>query len=248
MVDYTCQYCNHTFATKVIMLQHQKRTQYCLKIQGKDKNLYTCKCQKQYTTKSSLNRHKAKCPTVIAQQKPEMVKLMTMMKELQQQVSQLAANQKPQVGSNLKPITDKDLSQYLDSLSLDFIERGVKGYADYAGSYPFKDKVICTDRSRKKIKYKDQDGVLSDDGRALAQRFFQAISQKNSDIINKEYQSLQTKMQDIVATNNASNVDIAKILKRATFMQDMLIRTNNAAEGKDDDFAQDFLTYLSKLV
>lgn len=274
MTNFVCKHCNNKFKTEVILLQHQRRAKYCLKLQGKDKEFYICTCGKQYTTKFNLNRHTKKCyiakieqlnkeqPTVsekVEQEseedieepvKPEITRLMTMMKELQQQMSQLSANKKmsAKLGDNLQPITDKDLSEYLDSLSLDFIERGIKGYADYAGSYPFKDKIICTDRSRKKLKYKNENGILTDDGRALAQRFFQAISQKNSDIINEEYKELQAKMQNIVETNNADNVDVSAILKRATFMQDMLIRTNNAAEGKDDEFAQEFLKYLSQLV
>lgn len=148
----------------------------------------------------------------------------------------------------LKPITENDFLIHLDNLSLKFIERGVKGYADYAGSYPFKDKVICTDRSRKKIKYKNEDGTVTTDGKALAKRFFQSIAEKNAAIINKEYAVLHQRLQDIVINNTAGDEDISSILTRASFIQDMLIKAQNAAEGKDNEFIELFLSHLSKSI
>ena len=54
-----CQYCKKTFTTKSILLQHQKRAMYCLKIQGAEPTIsYICKyCDKNFSRKDSYERH-----------------------------------------------------------------------------------------------------------------------------------------------------------------------------------------------
>ena len=107
---------------------------------------------------------------------------------------------------------------------------------------------MCTDRSRKKLQYKDADGELTDDGRVLAQRFFQAISERNTEILNKAYSELHNEMQDIVAKNRAGDVDVTGILTKATTLQDILIKSQKVARGEDDKFAQEFLSHLTKIL
>ena len=54
-----CQYCKKNFTTKSILLQHQKRAMYCLKIQGAEPTIsYICKyCDKNFSRKDSYERH-----------------------------------------------------------------------------------------------------------------------------------------------------------------------------------------------
>ena len=106
--------------------------------------------------------------------------------------------------------------------------------------------MLCTDRARKKLRYKDADGELTDNGRALAQRFFQAISERNAEILNRAYSDLHHELQDIVAEGRAGDADVTGILTKATTLQDILIKSQRAARGEDDEFAQEFLTHLSK--
>ena len=148
--------------------------------------------------------------------------------------------------NNLQPITDEDLQEHLANLTLDFIQEGAKGYADFAGNYPFKDKVLCTDRARKRLRYRDADGELTDDGRALAQRFFQAISERNTEILNRAYSDLHHELEDIVAEGRAGYADVTGILTKATALQEILIKSQKAARGEDEEFAQEFLSHLSK--
>jgi hypothetical protein len=180
-----------------------------------------------------------------------------MVRDLQRQITELATNRpvasqtnnnRNMVMNNLQPITDEDIQEALEHLTLNFIQEGAKGYADFAGNYPFKDKIMCTDKSRKKLKYKNEDGELTDDGRSLAQRFFQAISERNTEILNQAYSDLHHEIQNIVASNRAGEVDVTGILTKATALQNILIKSQNAARGEDDEFAQEFLNHLSKML
>lgn len=263
---HVCEYCNKSFNRRYNLTRHQSSAKKCLKLRADDDPTeLTCKeCGKTFCRPDSLARHKRKCQQPKSDVKkltenlgdePKdvlIIKVLEMFNEMHKQVVELSNTKTPSTTSRnslidkLQPITKEDLTKYLDSLSLDFIRYGAKGYADFAGNYPFKNKVICTDRSRKKIQYKNEDGTTTTDGRLLARRFFQAISEKNSEIINREYAKLHGQIDAIVQENKAGTEDISDILTRATFIQDMLIKTKNAAEGKDDDFIQEFLTHLSK--
>ena len=243
------------------MLRHQKRAQYCLKLQGTpESQAYTCDCGKNFSRIDTLRRHKTKCEESISGKEELLLKVIDkygdMVKDLQQQIADLASksnqttnsNNRNMVMQNLQPITDEELQEHIEVLSLDFIQQGAKGYADFAGNYPLKDKVLCTDKARKKLKYKNEAGELTDDGRTLAQRFFNAISERNTNILNNAYTKLQHELQGIVAENRAGEVDVTSILNKATALQDILIKSQNAARGQDDEFSQEFLTHLSKIL
>jgi hypothetical protein len=94
--------------------------------------------------------------------------------------------------NNLTPITEDYLKQQAEYLTLDHVKNGVNGYVQYALDYPLKDKIVCTDFSRKRIKYKDEEGNLIDDPEMLklAQKLFKAIEDKNTTLINEYIREL----------------------------------------------------------
>ena len=72
-----------------------------------------------------------------------------MVKDLQKQIAELSSRPANQtntnrnvVMNNLQPITDEDLQDALEHLTLNFIQEGAKGYADFAGNYPFKEGML----------------------------------------------------------------------------------------------------------
>ena len=178
--------------------------------------------------------------------------------QLQKQITELMSSTKASsvnnnyniAVNNLKPLTDEDISEHIDRLSLDFILRGAKGYADFATKYPFKGYIICTDKARKRIKYKNADGEIVDDpqGRQLTHRFFQSVADKNRQLINTEYRNLQQKVQEIADGGDAGNSDLAEILTKASRLQEILQSCNEAAEGKDNKFTQEFVNHLAKMI
>jgi hypothetical protein len=53
-----CNFCNKTFVSKVVLINHQKTAKYCLKKQGKNNNEYKCEyCDKILATQLRLNTH-----------------------------------------------------------------------------------------------------------------------------------------------------------------------------------------------
>ena len=64
---------------------------------------------------------------------------------------------------NMKPITPEMLLSYTDNLTEEHLLEGEKGITKYFCDYPMKGNVLCTDLSRKKIKYKDAEGNIQTD-------------------------------------------------------------------------------------
>lgn len=60
-----CNFCKHQFLNRSSLNQHQKRTKYCLKIQGENKktqNLYNCDyCKNDFTSKQNYTYHISSC-------------------------------------------------------------------------------------------------------------------------------------------------------------------------------------------
>ena len=250
------------------MITHQKRAKYCLELQGIESESFVCACGKKYSVRKSLYRHQATC-NIVSKPPPEpeqhpdkdelvlkiMDKYENMFKELQKHIVELSArptnvinnNNNTNVLNDLRPITDEELQESLDNLKLDFILDGAKGYANFANFYPLRDNIVCTDKARKKIKYKDENGEITDDSRLLARRFFQAIAERNKDIVDAAYKETHEEVKAIVAENRAGTSDITSLLTKATKLQSILMKSQNAAVGKDEDFIQEFINHLAKI-
>tara|TARA_B100001173_G_scaffold282911_1_gene268101 strand:+ start:126 stop:779 length:654 start_codon:yes stop_codon:yes gene_type:complete len=84
----------------------------------------------------------------------------------------------------LSPITAEHLRDQAQFLQMEHIQEGMDGYARYALDYPLKNRVVCTDFSRRKIQYKNGDGkVVSDpDMKKLSHELFKAIRERNDEL------------------------------------------------------------------
>ena len=98
----------------------------------------------------------------------------------------------------LKPITQEHLIDSLPNLTIDHIIKGPEGYAEYALKYPLKDRMLCSDYSRRKVKFKDKDGkVITDpEMNTLAVKFFESIKDKNRELIRKYANEAKEKLGD----------------------------------------------------
>ena len=57
----------------------------------------------------------------------------------------------------LQPVTEELVSN-VSNLTIDHIIKGPEGYAEFALEYPLKDRLLCSDYYRRKVKFKDKDG------------------------------------------------------------------------------------------
>ena len=85
----------------------------------------------------------------------------------------------------MEPVTRKQLVDNASHLTIEHIQKGASGYAEYALEYPLKDRIACVDYSRRKIKFKDTDGNVVTDPEMLklAPMFFESIKEKSSELV-----------------------------------------------------------------
>ena len=89
--------------------------------------------------------------------------------------------------SMMQPITTDHLEDQAQFLQREHIEQGAEGYARYALEYPLKNRVVCTDFSRRKVQYRSDSGELIQDPEMnnLSQELFKAIRDRNETLINE---------------------------------------------------------------
>ena len=85
-------------------------------------------------------------------------------------------------------ITDQVFQDNLENFTIEYIKKGAEGFANYALEHPLHNRIACVDYSRKKIKYKDENGnVISDpEMMKLSTKLFSSILTKNKELI-KQY-------------------------------------------------------------
>jgi hypothetical protein len=234
-----CNFCKSVFSSKTNLNSHQTKAKYCLEIQGKtDSNLFKCEyCLKVLSSEKRLKSHYEIC-SYFAKVKVEdrynerILELQEIIRnkdiqiqELQNKLENIAikAISKPtsittnnnnnsrvnQIINNLTPITSQHMADNAQFLTLDHIKDGASGYAKYALEYPLKDKILCVDYARRKIKYKDEEGNLVDDPEMtkLCKKFFIAIESHNNNLLNSYNTSILERMLDM---NNDGNNEMTE--------------------------------------
>jgi hypothetical protein len=154
--------------------------------------------------------------------------------------------------NNLIPITDDHFKDQVQYLTLDHIKNGTNGYVQYALEFPLKDRITCTDFSRRKIKYKDSEGNLVDDPEMskLSQKFFRAIEEKNSILINEYLSEIQNQFNILNSNpNNEMNDDETKdfdirsdaLIEEVFKAKAQKREISEAANGKKPDIYHEFV-------
>jgi hypothetical protein len=113
-------------------------------------------------------------------------------------------NTTTQIINNLLPITTEHLNDQVQYLTIDHVKHGAVGYAKYALEHPLKDRLVCTDTSRKKGKYKDSDGNIVSDPEmtSITKKLFLAIKERNSELITEYANDLKVKLDSFGSSDN----------------------------------------------
>lgn len=149
-------------------------------------------------------------------------------------VSRPTTSNKTQINNYIQKmeiVTNQCLSENVDNLTIDHIKKGAEGYAEYALEYPLKNRMICSDYSRRKVKFKDKDGIVITDPEmtVLAKKFFNSIKEKNKELICQSANELKERLGD-------ENV-MDTVLKLFDYKE----AVNRASDGEKTDFHHDFV-------
>jgi DNA repair exonuclease SbcCD ATPase subunit len=250
-----CNICKSELKNQYTLKTHQEKNKKCIRIQLQTRENQE-KFEKWITLQSELkdkdkalqSELKDKDKALKAKDKAlkekdkHILKLEEQIKELQNNIKDIsiksvsrATTKNTQINNyiqNLRPITEEQLLDNVQYLSIDHILRGPEGYAEYALEYPLKDSMICVDYARRKVKFKDKDGnVITDPEMSnLAEKFFNSIKDKNKELI-LEY-------GDKLKENFGNEVDIiVKIL-------DYKLAVDNGSVGDRTEFHSDFVKQM----
>jgi hypothetical protein len=252
---YTCEYCNNSFANKASYYNHIKRAKYCLKLRGEKSIEHICQgCKNALTSKQSLNIHKETCieyqvlitmidkDKQISELNERIMYLTENIKELQNKLENIAikAVSRPTINTTkntqinnyiekLECVTDEHLRDQAQYLTIGHIKQGAEGYADFALEKPLKNRIICVDYARRKVKFKDVNGNINTDPEmsTLATKFFQSIKDQNKNLIFEYGNELKDKFGEELDT-------IVQMLEYKT-------NVDNSADGTKSDFFHEFV-------
>ena len=92
----------------------------------------------------------------------------------------------------MEPLRIEDIEESVPMLTLDHHVKGAEGYAEYALEFPFKDKIVCVDVNRNKIKYKDGEGnVIEDVGfQKMMTKMCESLKDRSFNLCQEHYEKL----------------------------------------------------------
>ena len=232
-MEFKCEFCNKNFSNKSNLKTHQIKAKFCLKLQNiTPDSVFKCSiCDKSFNVKSSCDRHQEICITnpikltneieelkkTILEQKDQALKnALEQIKIYQEQNEKLLmkAVSTPKIKNtyntvnieHFTPMTQQHLDNNVKNLTLEHINKGPRGYAEYMVNYPCKDSLVVTDIARMIFKYKDENGDLCVDieARNLINKISKSIDPHNRELITKA-------ISDI---NSNKRIDVLEQLKK----------------------------------
>ena len=219
--------------------------------------LYSCdKCGKEFTRQGNLDRHKQTCKSQNSLQKlkinldnmtkerdfykDQVDKLQLRVRELEQDIKEVAvqAVSRPTTTKNtqinnyiqkMECITDEHIKDQAQHLTIEHIQKGPEGYAEYALEYPLKNRIVCVDYARRKVKFKDKEGNIITDPEmsSVATKLFESIKDRNKALIFSYGTELRERFGDEMDT----------VVKLLEYKNDV----ENSADGSKPDFFHDFV-------
>jgi hypothetical protein len=135
---------------------------------------------------------------------------------------------------NMEPLKIEDIKESVPMLTLDHHVKGAEGYAEFALEFPFKEKIVCVDVNRNKIKYKDGDGnVCVDVGfRKMMTKLCESLKDRSFNLCQEHYEKLSEQFTE-------------RELEEYNFMNTALAITKYA-NGRESDFCNKVIKLISR--
>jgi hypothetical protein len=244
---YNCDFCDKELSTKSNLDRHMlscknkdivlEKNNIIKKLENdiiQLKNTITEKEQKQLYTTDILQS--------------QIKQLLEQNKDLQDTIKHLAekAISKPtttinnNITNNLQLITEDFVKEQVQYLTIEHIKKGSLGYSSYFLDFPLKNRILCSDFSRRKLKYKDESGtiVIDPEMTKLSDLLFKSIREKNKELTIQYSNELNEKISKAEPSQLTYFMDLASKFSQ----QDLeVLRMFN---GEKNDFFHDILRHI----
>jgi hypothetical protein len=232
---YECKGCNKTFEISANFERHKKTCKNPNKIQE----------YKDIIKQMNEDMTKLRETIKVLQKENEMLKQDK--KDLQNSYTELSLTAvKRPVNNNTKniqinnfiqkmePLRIEDIEESIPMLTLDHHVKGAEGYAEYALEFPFKDKIVCVDVNRNKIKYKDGEGnVIEDVGfQKMMTKLCESLKDRSFNLCQEHYEKLSEQFTD-------KELDEYNCMNTA-------LAISRYANGRDNEFCNKMVKLISK--
>ncbi len=140
---------------------------------------------------------------------------------------------------NIENLTDEWLKTSSKNLTLDHIQRGPQGYAEFASQHSLKDRVKCVDFARRILQYKEDDAIIRDKkGKKLSKKFFQSIESQNKELVREAMYKITEEMDD------KTPEELDRIMEKMTKFLDM----NSTDIVENQELKDSFVKELCELL
>jgi uncharacterized protein YukE/uncharacterized C2H2 Zn-finger protein len=258
---FYCEDCKHEFTTKQSLLIHEN---ICLiRVENK------CTIKYQKIIDETAHTHQ-KIVDDLTQQirenkehyEKELTKKDEHIQRLEKQLENIALkavsrhtiqnNNRIQTINNLLPITNEHLKEQVNFLSRNHIEQGNIGYSQYFVEYPIKNRVVCVDFARRKVKYKNEEGIVLNDPEmtSLLQKLFSVIKDKNEELCKEYMNDLCEVMKNTIKNSseeltkkqtNEFDKEVEKINNMIIDVRNQIRQINDIVEGKKPNLFHEVL-------
>jgi hypothetical protein len=135
---------------------------------------------------------------------------------------------------NLQPLGIDHIKESIPMLTLDHHVKGAEGYAEYALEFPFKDRIVCVDVARNKIKYKNEEGdIIEDPGfRKMMLKLCEALKDRTFKLCQEHYEKLAPRFSE-------EEMDSYDFMEAAKAI-------HKYANGRESDFCSKIIRLISK--
>ena len=231
---YKCEDCQKCFTTKTWLTQHQTN---CL----------------EYQINSNVNEIKCKYEIELQLLKDQLTQRDELIKGKDIIIKDLAekaiANAKPttitnntnnttNIVNNLQIISEDHIKDQVKNLTLEHIKKGAIGYSEYFLEYPLKERIICTDYARRKIKYKNENGeiVVDPEMTTLSDLLFKSIKERNRELTVQYTNELTDKFKTA-----KDPTQLSYFMEVAGKFSDQDIQVFKMFNGNKNDFFHDII-------
>jgi len=134
----------------------------------------------------------------------------------------------------MEPLRIEDIEESVPMLTLDHHVKGPEGYAEYALEFPFKDKIVCVDVNRNKIKYKDGEGnVIEDIGfQKMMTKMCESLKDRSFNLCQEHYEKLSEQFTE-------KELDEYNCMNTA-------LAISKYANGRENEFCSKVVKLISK--